>query len=85
MWSHLHSRVLASHLALLDLMDRAHVFNELMSGSLEYSSYLAQGGDWGGAISSWLGFDHSGSCKGIHINILSMRHPDGPKTKEEKD
>jgi hypothetical protein len=63
----------------------AHVFNELMSGSLEYSSYLAQGGDWGGAISSWLGFDHSGSCKGIHINILSMRHPDGPKTKEEKD
>jgi microsomal epoxide hydrolase len=56
-----------------------------MSGSLEYSSYLAQGGDWGGAISSWLGFDHSGSCKGIHINILSMRHPDGPKTKEEKD
>lgn len=61
----------------------AGVFNELMSDVLGYERYLAQGGDWGGAISSWLGFDHSAHCQAIHINILTMRHPDGPQTKEE--
>ena len=56
----------------------------LMTDTLGYSNYLAQGGDWGGAISSWLGFEHP-ACQAIHINILTMRHPDGPKGKEEKE
>ena len=62
----------------------AALFNTLMIDNLGYKSYLAQGGDWGGAISSWLGFDHGKYCKGIHINIMTMRHPDGPQTDEEK-
>lgn len=61
----------------------AEVFNALMTNVLGYDSYIAQGGDWGGAISSWLGFEHS-ACRAIHINILTMRHPDGPQTEEEK-
>ena len=56
----------------------------LMTDTLGYSNYLAQGGDWGGAISSWLGFEYP-ACQAIHINILTMRHPDGPKGKEEKE
>ena len=24
-------------------------------------------------------------CKAIHINCLTMRHPDGPQTKEEEE
>ena len=56
----------------------------LMTDTLGYSNYLAQGGDWGGAISSWLGFEHP-ACQAIHINILTMRHPEGPKGKEEKE
>jgi len=55
-----------------------------MTDTLGYTSYLAQGGDWGSAISSWLGFDHSPSCRGIHINIMIMRHPDGPQGEEEE-
>jgi len=62
----------------------ANLFNQLMTDVLGYSNYLAQGGDWGGAISSWLGFEHAPACQAIHINILTMRHPDGPHGPEEE-
>ncbi len=62
----------------------AAVFNTLMTEVLGYDGYLAQGGDWGGAISSWLGFDHAPACRAIHINIMTMRHPDGPQGPEEE-
>lgn len=61
----------------------AGVLNTLMTDTLSFDSYLAQGGDWGGAICSWLGYDHAPACSAIHINVLTMRHPDGPQTPEE--
>lgn len=61
----------------------AGVLNNLMTETLGYSSYLAQGGDWGGAICSWLGYEHAPACAAIHINVLTMRHPDGPQSPEE--
>ncbi len=61
----------------------AAMFNTLMTDVLGYDSYIAQGGDWGGAISSWLGYDHAPACRAIHINIFTMRHPDGPISSEE--
>lgn len=61
----------------------ANIFNRLMTDSLGYESYVAQGGDWGGAISSWLGFEHN-ACEAIHLNIMIMRHPTGPQTDAEK-
>ena len=60
----------------------ANVFNSLMTDVLKYETYIAQGGDWGGAISSWLGYEHP-ACTAIHINILTMRHKNPPKGKEE--
>ena len=63
----------------------ADIFNNLMTKKLGYKNYLAQGGDWGGAITTWLGYDHPKTCDAIHLNIFTMRHPDGPQTKEEKD
>ncbi|MDB2390423.1 epoxide hydrolase [Alphaproteobacteria bacterium] len=63
----------------------ASIFNNLMTEKLGYNSYIAQGGDWGGAISSWLGYDHASTCQAIHINILTMRHPDGPQTPAERE
>ena len=63
----------------------ADLFNNLMTKELGYKNYLAQGGDWGGAITTWLAFDHPKTCNAIHINIFTMRHPSGPQTKEEKD
>ena len=31
-----------------------------------------------------LGYDFPKTCEAIHVNILIVRHPDGPQTKEEK-
>ena len=62
----------------------AEILNKLMIKNLGYKDYIAQGGDWGATIANWLGYDHSNFCKAIHINCLTMRHPDGPQTDEEK-
>ncbi|MDB2470979.1 epoxide hydrolase [Candidatus Pelagibacter bacterium] len=61
------------------------ILNKLMIEKLEYKDYLAQGGDWGATIANWIGYDHSKSCKAIHINCLTMRHADGPQSKQEKE
>ena len=61
----------------------ARIMNELMTKKLKYKKYIAQGGDWGATICNWLAYDYSKSCKAIHINCLTMRHPGGPKNKKE--
>ena len=63
----------------------AAILNKLMTEKLYYKNYLAQGGDWGATIANWIGYDHSKSCKAIHINCLTMRHPDGPQSKQEEE
>jgi len=63
----------------------AVILNKLMIENLEYKNYLAQGGDWGATIANWIGYDHPKTCKAIHINCLTMRHPGGTKTKEEEE
>lgn len=63
----------------------ATILNGLMTDVLGYRNYIAQGGDWGGAISTWLGFDHAPACQAIHINILTMRHAAGPQTEAERE
>jgi len=63
----------------------AAILNKLMTENLEYKNYLAQGGDWGATIANWIGYDHSKTCKAIHINCLTMRHPEGTKNKEEEE
>jgi pimeloyl-ACP methyl ester carboxylesterase len=63
----------------------ANIFNKLVTEKLGYKNYIAQGGDWGATIANWIGYDHSINCKAIHINCLTMRHPDGPQTSEEEE
>ena len=63
----------------------ADIFNKLMVENLDYTNYLAQGGDWGATIANWMGYDHSKNCTAIHINCLTMRHPAGPQSKEEEE
>ena len=55
-----------------------------MTQILNYESYYAQGGDWGGAISTWLGYEHYKNCKGIHLNIMIVRDRNGPQDEAEK-
>ena len=62
----------------------AGYFAKLMTEVLGYPWYIAQGGDWGSAVSSWLGFDHAPECKAVHLNCMIMRAPGGSKSDKEK-
>lgn len=53
--------------------ETARLFNGLMTDVLGYDRYLAQGGDWGSAISGWLGADHAPACAAVHLNIAFVR------------
>lgn len=66
----------------------AKLWNSLMQDVLGYDTYLAQGGDWGGMVTSWLGFDHGshnrqGGCKAIHLNMIGLRPT--PATAQTED
>lgn len=61
----------------------ARLFNALMTEVLGYSSYLAQGGDWGAMVTSWLGREHGGHAKAIHLNMLGFRPHGGPQGESE--
>ena len=63
----------------------AGIFNKLMVKNLNYKNYIAQGGDWGATIANWISYDHSKNCKAMHINCLTMRHPNGPQSSEEEE
>lgn len=66
----------------------ARLYDRLMRETLGYERYYAQGGDWGGLVTSWLGFDHGvskgGGCAAIHLNMISLRPtPAEPETEAE--
>lgn len=48
----------------------ARLWRELMVDMLGYRSFVAQGGDWGAAVTSWLAIDHADVTKAIHLNML---------------
>jgi pimeloyl-ACP methyl ester carboxylesterase len=62
----------------------ARLFNTLMTEVLGYRSYLAQGGDWGAMVTSWLGRDHGHCARAIHLNMLGFRPHGGVQTDEER-
>jgi pimeloyl-ACP methyl ester carboxylesterase len=61
----------------------ARLFDRLMTESLGYPAYLAQGGDWGALVTSWLGKDHGANVRAIHLNMIGLRPHGGPQSPEE--
>jgi pimeloyl-ACP methyl ester carboxylesterase len=61
----------------------ARLFNTLMTEVLGYRTYLAQGGDWGAMVTSWLGRDHGANARAIHLNMLGFRPHGGPAGEAE--
>ena len=59
----------------------ADAFAALMQDVLGYRRFGAQGGDWGGFITSRLGVAYPERLAGIHVNLLSLRR-DLPRPKE---
>lgn len=61
----------------------AALFDQLMTDVLGHKRYLAQGGDWGGMVTSHLGLSHP-ACVGIHLNMIGFRPtPATPQTDAE--
>jgi pimeloyl-ACP methyl ester carboxylesterase len=61
----------------------AKLWNTLMTEVLGYPRYLAQGGDWGAVVTSWLGLDHGANVSAIHLNLLAFRHAEPPRDEAE--
>jgi microsomal epoxide hydrolase len=55
------------------LEEIAEIMAELMTGVLGYERFGAQGGDWGGFVSSRLGYAFPERMIGIHLNLLAIR------------
>jgi pimeloyl-ACP methyl ester carboxylesterase len=63
----------------------ARHFDALMTDVLALPDYIAQGGDWGSAISGWMAYEGKG-CRAAHLNMFGWRSPGvHPETPEEKD
>jgi microsomal epoxide hydrolase len=52
--------------------DIAALWHELMVDILGCDRYVAQGGDWGACITSWLAFDHPEHLAAIHLNMQGL-------------
>ena len=48
----------------------ASAFSTLMVG-LGYERYVAQGGDWGAAVTTQIGIHDPAHCAGIHLNLVT--------------
>ncbi len=59
----------------------ADLFAELMT-VLGHDRFLAQGGDWGSAITTRLGFAHPDRLHGIHLNMMPVGRD--PKALDER-
>lgn len=54
----------------------AALWRSLMVDTLGYGRFAAQGGDWGAAVTTWLGHDHAAHLCGIHLNMIVLRPGD---------
>jgi pimeloyl-ACP methyl ester carboxylesterase len=53
----------------------AHAWDKLMK-RLGYSSYVAQGGDWGAVVTEAMGRQAPAGLRGIHVNLAAAVPPD---------
>lgn len=61
----------------------AQLWRRLMVDVLGYPRFFAQGGDWGAAVTHWLGTDHGDVVAAIHLNLLLGTAPDdSPETRK---
>jgi pimeloyl-ACP methyl ester carboxylesterase len=51
----------------------AHCLADLMTETLGYPRFAAQGGDWGGITASRMGYAYPDKLVGIHVNLLAVR------------
>lgn len=60
----------------VDCRETARLWRHLVVDVLGYDRFMAQGGDWGSLVTSWLGLAHGDVCCGIHQNMFIMQPRD---------
>lgn len=65
------------HQPRLGIAAMADLFAILMREVLGYPRFGAQGGDWGGSITSYLGYAYPDRLLGIHLNFLPIGRDPG--------
>jgi pimeloyl-ACP methyl ester carboxylesterase len=55
----------------------ADILAGLMTETLGYGRFAAQGGDWGGITAARMGYAHAERLIGIHVNLLAVRRDPG--------
>jgi pimeloyl-ACP methyl ester carboxylesterase len=63
----------------------AQSFHQLMAEVLGYKRYAVQGGDWGSAITSAIGYGHREHLYGIHVNMIGAAPAEGRGVSEPSD
>jgi microsomal epoxide hydrolase len=61
----------------------ARLWHKLMTGTLGYQKYGAQGGDWGCIVTIRMAVEYPGELIGIHLNSATVR-PQGPDAGPEE-
>lgn len=72
----------------------AALWDKFMREALGHKTYVAQGGDWGSLITSYLGLNHSqnngaasqnngGGCLAIHLNMYGLAVPEQASNPDE--
>lgn len=56
-----------------------------LMGRLGYDRYVAQGGDWGSAVTGCIGAQDPAHCAGIHLNMLMTRPTTPPDEMTEAE
>lgn len=69
----------------IGLARTAAMWDRLMTEVLGYPAYLAQGGDWGCAVTSMLGLHHGSSVRGIHLNAMGLFSTAPPQNDAERE
>ena len=73
----------ATHDRGLDTFAVSGMWAKLMSDSLGYRRFAAQGGDWGARVTAKLGLSHGEKVLGIHTTSVTSPTPyQGPGTRE---
>ena len=60
----------------------AELWCKLMTEALGYAKFGAQGGDWGSAVTAYLGAEHADAVAAIHLNLF-MGPPAGPEDDDD--
>ena len=70
----------------MNIARAAELFAKLMTDVLGYPRFVAQGGDWGAAVTTALGYLYPKQVAGIHLNMVMARvvgDPQGEVSAEE--